>query len=112
MREPEGAEKTVATDEDEDEPQTQRSRGPVARGQEVQDIEGVFVVREGIAIFTPVEIGITGQEFFAVISGVEAGDVVVSGPYQLIRELLDQDPVQPIDDESNGDDESGPISFT
>jgi len=112
VREPEGAEKSVAIDEDEDEPQTQRSRGPVARGQEVQDIEGVFVVREGIAIFTPVEIGITGQEFFEVISGVEAGDVVVSGPYQLIRELSDQDPVQPIVDESNGDEESGAISFT
>jgi HlyD family secretion protein len=51
--------------------------------------EGVFVVRDGKAVWTPVEIGITGEAHFEVLSGLEAGDRVVSGPYQLIQSLKD-----------------------
>jgi HlyD family secretion protein len=57
-------------------------------------VEGVFVVREGRAVWTPVEIGITGEEHFEVLSGLAAGDEVVSGPYQLIQTLTDGDPVR------------------
>jgi len=68
----------------------------MAREQEPAEVEGVFVVREGIAHFTPVVIGITGQEYFEVLTGVEPGDTVVAGPYQRIRELKDGDPVRPL----------------
>lgn len=57
------------------------------------DVEGVFVVREGRAVFVPVEVGIAGREHFEILSGVEEGDTVVAGPYQVIRELRDGDPV-------------------
>ena len=70
----------------------------MARSQQEQEIEGVFVVRDGIAYFTPVEVGITGQEYFEVISGVQAGDTVVAGPYQRIRELMNEDPVRPVEE--------------
>jgi HlyD family secretion protein len=65
-----------------------------ATGGRPAEVEGVFVVREGIAYFTPVEVGITGQEYFEVLSGVQPGDTVVSGPYQRIRELADGDGVK------------------
>ena len=80
--------------EEEDSNQTERLQGPVARGQQVREIEGVFVVRDGIAHFVEVEVGITGQEYFEILSGVAAGDTVVSGPYQRIRALSDGDPVK------------------
>jgi HlyD family secretion protein len=51
--------------------------------------EGVFVVRDGVAGFRPVELGITGREYFEVRSGLSVGDRVVSGPFQRIRELRD-----------------------
>ncbi|TVP42324.1 MAG: efflux RND transporter periplasmic adaptor subunit [Gemmatimonadales bacterium] len=51
--------------------------------------EGVFVVRDGRAHWTPVELGITGEEHFEIVSGLSPGDVVVSGPYQRIQELSD-----------------------
>jgi HlyD family secretion protein len=51
--------------------------------------EGVFVVRDGRAHWTPVELGITGEEHFEILSGLSPGDVVVSGPYQLIQSLSD-----------------------
>ncbi|GMV04756.1 MAG: hypothetical protein AMXMBFR53_10360 [Gemmatimonadota bacterium] len=67
---------------------------PPAKTGEAKDREGVFVVREGKAVFTPVTIGIAGQEYFEVLSGLAAGDTVVAGPYQRIRALKDGDPVK------------------
>jgi HlyD family secretion protein len=102
VRNPEGLEAPPATEEDTGIPEPARPRGPLAREQEPVDVEGVFVVREGVAHFTPVVIGITGQEYFEVVSGVEPGDTVVAGPYQRIRELQDGDPVRPLPTSHNG----------
>ena len=73
-------------------------------GRIAEPVEGVFVVRDGIAIFTPVEVGIAGQEYFEILSGLSEGDSVVSGPYQVVRTLPDSSAVKA--DESGGD-ESG-----
>jgi len=59
-----------------------------------RQVEGVFLVREGIAHWTPVEIGVTGQEYFEVLSGLRSGDTVVAGPFQTIRELQDGNEVR------------------
>lgn len=56
-------------------------------GKSTDPVEGVFVVRDGKADFTPVEVGIAGEEYFEVISGLSLGDTVVSGPYQVVRTL-------------------------
>jgi HlyD family secretion protein len=56
--------------------------------------EGVFLVRNGEVVWTPVTLGITGEEYFEVLSGLAVGDTVVSGPYQTIRTLSDGDPVR------------------
>ncbi|MCE2398531.1 MAG: efflux RND transporter periplasmic adaptor subunit [Gemmatimonadetes bacterium] len=61
-------------------------------------VEGVFVVREGLAHFVPVEVGIAGQEHFEVLSGISLGDTVVSGPYQVVRTLRSGTPIAPIED--------------
>jgi HlyD family secretion protein len=84
----------------------------VARSQQAQDIEGVFILRDGQAYFVPVEVGITGQEHFEVISGIQAGDTVVAGPYQRIRELNDGDPVRRMEEESEAGAARGSVSFT
>jgi len=67
--------------------------GPTARSTQHR-AEGVFVVRDGRAVWTPVTLGITGQEYFEVLSGLSGGEQVVAGPYQTIRALRDGDPVQ------------------
>ncbi len=59
-----------------------------AAGQK-KDTEGVFVVRDGMATFTPVKVGIAGEEYFEVLSGVQVGDSIVAGTYQTIRDLKD-----------------------
>lgn len=79
------------------------SDAPIPAGVDpsTEDIEGVFLVREGTVTFTPVLVGIAGREHFEVLAGVEVGDTVVSGPYQMIRQLADGDPVQRRDDPSS-----------
>ena len=58
------------------------------------DVEGVFVVSDGVVTFTPVEIGIAGQEYFELLSGLAVGDTIVAGPYQRIRQLRTGDKVR------------------
>jgi HlyD family secretion protein len=70
-----------------------------ARADEPREIEGVFLARGGRATFTPVEIGIAGQEYFEVLSGLNVGDTVVAGPYQRIRQLVEGDVIVATDEE-------------
>ena len=61
--------------------------------EEAQDVEGVFVVRNGRARFVPVQVGITGREHFEIRAGLAAGDSVVAGPYEAVRQMKDGDAV-------------------
>jgi len=58
------------------------------------DVEGVFVIRDGKAAFVPVQVGIAGREDFEVLSGVNAGDSIIAGPYEAIRALKQGDLVR------------------
>lgn len=72
------------------------------------EVEGAYIVREGVASFVPVEVGIAGQEYFEVLSGLAVGDTVVSGPYQIVRTLEDGRRIRPSDpDEGEGEESSG-----
>lgn len=57
------------------------------RGEKKKEVEGVFMVRNGVATFRPVKVGIAGEEHFEVLEGVAQGDTIVAGPYQAIRDL-------------------------
>ncbi len=59
-------------------------------GRDPAQIEGVYVVAEdNLVRFRPVTIGITGDDYFEVVDGLEEGETVVSGSYQAIRDLRD-----------------------
>jgi HlyD family secretion protein len=59
-----------------------------------KDIEGVFVVEKDIAHFRPVRVGIAGQSYFVVKSGLKKDDSVVSGPFKTIADLKDGERVK------------------
>jgi HlyD family secretion protein len=59
-----------------------------------RDIEGVFVVGDGVARFRPLRVGIAGQSHFVVKSGLAAGEEVVSGPFKVIADLKDGERVR------------------
>ena len=55
-----------------------------------KDVEGVFVVgADNKVTFRPVKVGIAGEKYFEVLSGVRPGERIVAGTYQAIRELKD-----------------------
>jgi HlyD family secretion protein len=61
------------------------------------DVEGVFLVKAGKAVFVPVTVGIAGQGYFEVPSGLASGDSVVAGPYEAIRSLEEGKAVRAMD---------------
>ncbi len=63
-------------------------------GQKRKEIEGVFVVKDGEAVFTPVKTGIAGDKYFELLSGLEEGAQVITGPFNSVRDLQDGDKVR------------------
>ena len=58
-------------------------------GHTRKETEGVFLVKEGRAVFTPVKIGIAGERYFELLSGPNAGERVITGPFASVRTLDD-----------------------
>ncbi|MFL5386300.1 MAG: efflux RND transporter periplasmic adaptor subunit [Longimicrobiaceae bacterium] len=57
------------------------------------EVEGVFVLRAGKAAWVPVTVGVAGERYFEVTTGVKEGDEVVAGPFDAIRELEADAPI-------------------
>lgn len=51
------------------------------------EIQGVFVIEDGVARFREVETGITGVTEIEVLSGLEPGEQIITGSYSVLREL-------------------------
>jgi HlyD family secretion protein len=58
-------------------------------GHTRKETEGVFVFRGGQAVFTPVKVGIAGEQYFEILEGLKADDQVITGPFASVRELAD-----------------------
>jgi HlyD family secretion protein len=77
-----------------DGPKMRVGRGPSAKPEEtaktaptnVQEV--VFVVRAGKAVMVPVKTGISDITNIEIVSGLKAGDVVISGPYATVHKKL------------------------
>ncbi len=52
-----------------------------------EEIEGVFVLRDGRARFVSVETGIAGEKDFEVVAGLADGEEIVRGPFEAVRKL-------------------------
>jgi HlyD family secretion protein len=63
-------------------------------GQTRKEVEGVFVMRNTAAEFVPVKVGIAGDKYFEVLSGLNEGDQVITGPFNNVRSLKDGDQVK------------------
>lgn len=65
-----------------------RANAPKVVGR--KDVEGVFVVgADNKVTFKPVKVGIAGEKYFEVLSGLTGDEKIVGGTYQAIRELKD-----------------------
>ena len=70
------------------------SAAELPAGQTRKETEGVFVIRNGRAEFVPIKMGIAGEQYFEVLSGLKAGDQVITGPFTSVRSLGDGDAVK------------------
>ena len=70
------------------------SAGDLPAGHTRKEEEGVFVVRGDTVEFVPVKTGIAGDKYFEVLTGLKAGDQVVTGPFNSVRNLADGDTVK------------------
>jgi len=61
---------------------------------EGEELEGVFVARQGQAVFLPVVTGIAGERHFEALYGVAEGDLVITGPFSEVRNLNDGDAIR------------------
>jgi HlyD family secretion protein len=61
---------------------------PAAQGDpKKEEVQGVFVVNGGKAVFRPVETGIMGITDIEVTKGLEPGDEIVVGSYKALRTM-------------------------
>jgi HlyD family secretion protein len=75
-------------------PEPTVSAAELEPGQTRKEVEGAFLMRNGIATFVPVKTGIAGDKYFEVLSGLKAGDQVITGPYNNVRNIKDGDTVR------------------
>jgi HlyD family secretion protein len=76
-------------------PEPTVSAAELPPGQKRKETEGVFVVKDGRAEFVPVKTGIAGDKYFEVLSGLQPGQQVITGPFNNVRNLKDGDQVKP-----------------
>jgi HlyD family secretion protein len=60
-----------------------------AKNKKKVEKEGVFTLKNGIALFRQVKTGITGTTDIEILDGVAETEDIVSGPYQVLRTLKD-----------------------
>ena len=63
---------------------------PKAEKEKKEEIQGVFVVKAGKAVFQKVDTGITGATDIEVLSGLQPGQEIVTGSYKTIRTIRNE----------------------
>jgi HlyD family secretion protein len=56
--------------------------------------QGVYALRDGKAVFASIRTGITGELMVEVVSGIPAGEEIVTGPFKALREIKEGDRVK------------------
>jgi HlyD family secretion protein len=60
---------------------------PTNKDKDKEEIQGVFIIRNGKAEFVPVQTGIAGVTDIEVLSGLKQGDEIVTGSYKVLRTM-------------------------
>jgi HlyD family secretion protein len=62
--------------------------------KEKEELQGVFAVRGGQAVFIPLETGIMGTTDVEIVKGLQAGDEIITGSYQVLRTIKNKTKVK------------------
>jgi len=69
-------------------------RGEKNEAGKLRTEQGVYALRDGKVAFAAIKTGITGELMVEVVSGVPAGEEIVTGPFKALREIKDGDRVK------------------
>jgi len=69
----------------------------ISSGSESKSKSIVFVMRDGQAVKREVELGISNDQLQEIISGVEVGDQVITGPARMLSKIKDGSAVREIE---------------
>ncbi|APF20716.1 efflux transporter, RND family, MFP subunit [Caldithrix abyssi DSM 13497] len=59
---------------------------PKIKDEDLREV--VFVIKEGKAVIKPVKLGISDDTHYAVLSGLQEGDEVITGPFRVLTKTL------------------------
>lgn len=68
-----------------------------------EDEEGVYVHNAGTVKFVPVKTGLTGESSIEIVSGLQQGQEIVTGPFRALRDIKDGSKVREQKEEKDGD---------
>src|SRR5438309_11629164 len=57
------------------------------KNKDKEEIQGVFVIRNGKAEYVPIDTGITGTTEIEILKGLREGDEIVTGSYKVLRTM-------------------------
>jgi HlyD family secretion protein len=77
----------VTPDKNKKDSKTVQAAAPETAQKPPQELQGVFVVRNGKAEFVKVDTGIAGATDIEVTNGLKDGDEIVTGSYKVLRTL-------------------------
>jgi HlyD family secretion protein len=77
--------------EEHPESESSEEEGTTNEGKKPEMIEVVFCVEDNKAVSKPVKLGISDDTYYVVISGVEEGDEVITGPFRVLSRTLKND---------------------
>ena len=80
---------------------------PGSKTGKPQDEEGVFVVSGKTVKFVPVKTGLSGDSNIEIVSGLQAGQQIVTGPFRALREIKDGSKVKEQKAEGKGQKAEG-----
>jgi HlyD family secretion protein len=63
-------------------------------GEKREEVEGVFLMRDGKATYVAVKTGIAGERYLEVLGGLKEGDQVITGPFDSVRGMYEGDAVK------------------
>jgi HlyD family secretion protein len=70
--------------------QPPKQLSPAEQKAAKEELQGVFVIHSGKAVFCEVKTGITGTTEVEVLNGLHDGDQIITGSYQVIRTLRNE----------------------
>ena len=63
-------------------------------GHKREEVEGVFLMKDGKAAFVVVKTGVAGERYLEVLTGLTEGDQVITGPFDSVRGMYEGDLVK------------------